>query len=229
MSSIAEIARELVKRKPFLEDALTRGIINYNALAEELLPQIQEMAGSKEVKLTTVSMALRRLGEQLNAKHVVQIEKKLRDFVSSDMIIKYDLFEITVRLVPNINLASSLSKIYELIPVTSKSFLSVTQGSMEATIITHIHYKSQILEILKQFEIISIIDDLAALVIRIPENSTEVPGLFYYFTKALSMDGISIIELISTFSEMQFIVDEDDVPNASKTIRRLLKKVEIDQ
>ncbi|RMG38051.1 MAG: hypothetical protein D6732_05625 [Methanobacteriota archaeon] len=228
MVSVAEITRELVKSKPFLEDALIRGIINYNALAEELLPQVQERYTEGSVKLATISMALRRLGEQLSTQHIAQIQKKLGEFASSDMVIKYDLFEITVEISSAKDLGKTLSKLYQIVPITPNSFLSVTQGTSETTVITQSHYRHEIMELFNNFTLISKIDNLAALSLRIPETSAENPGLFYYITKTLAMDGINIVELISTFSEMQLILDEEDVAEASKTIRRLFKKVEVE-
>lgn len=228
MVSVAEITRELVRSKPFLEDALIRGIINYNALAEELLSQVQERFNGEPIKLATVSMALRRLGDQLSSQHFTQIERKLREFASSDMIIKYDLFEITVGISSAMDLGKVLSKLYEIVPVTANSFLSVTQGTTEATVITQSVYRDEIITLFEEFRKISLIDNLSALSIRIPENSAENPGLFYYITKSLAMDGINIVELISTFSEMQLILHEDDVAEASKAIRRLFKTVELE-
>ena len=227
MVSVAEITRELVKSKPFLEDALIRGIINYNALAEELLPQVKERYGPGPVKLATVSMALRRLGDELGSEHIAEIEKKLSEFASSDMVIKYDLFEITVEIPSARDLGQTLSMLYQIIPVTPKSFLSITQGTSETTVITQSHYRKEVNDLFSNFNITSRIDNLAALSLRIPETSAESPGLFYYITKTLAMDGINIVELISTFSEMQLILEEDDVAEASKAIRRLFKKVEV--
>ncbi len=228
MSSIAEITRELVKSKPFLEDALVRGIINYNSLAEELIPQIEQITGEKNVKLPTVAMALRRLGDQLQTQYVGQIEGKLKDFINSDMIIKYDLFEITVGLGRDGSIGSQLAELYNIVPINPNSFLSITQGTTETTIITQNRYKQEIMNLFRGQRLASTIDGLSALSIRIPENSSEVPGLFYYFTKALTMEGINIVELISTFSEMQFILSEDDVSKAAQVIRSLFKKLDIE-
>ena len=45
-------------------------------------------------------------------------------------------------------------------------------------------------------------------VLDIPEDSIEVSGLYYLFTKSLAWENISIVDVISTYTEMTFIVKE---------------------
>ena len=59
MKTITFCVEELLKQQPFLEEALSRGIINYSALAEELIPEIGKRVG-KPVKSGAIMMALRR-------------------------------------------------------------------------------------------------------------------------------------------------------------------------
>jgi len=59
MKTIASCVEEILVSQPFLEDALTRNILNYSALAEELREQISNML-RKPVKSGAIMMALRR-------------------------------------------------------------------------------------------------------------------------------------------------------------------------
>ena len=59
MRTIAACVQEVLMTQPFLEEALSRGIINYSALAEELVDPISDML-KKPVKSGAVMMALRR-------------------------------------------------------------------------------------------------------------------------------------------------------------------------
>ena len=68
MVTVSHIVNHLIMEKPFLEDALARGIINYAGLAEELQPII-ETEMDKKVKITAIVMALRRHSEKIKKKH----------------------------------------------------------------------------------------------------------------------------------------------------------------
>ncbi len=222
MASIAQVTRELVSRQPFLEDALARGIINYNALAEELRPKIEERVGRK-VQPASISMSLRRLSQTVKKNQFERIEKHLQEFVGSDTTIKYDLFELTIRFNSNEDPSEVIGRLYESGRYSSNDFLSLTKGTSELSIIANLKHRDFIKKLVNPKSIKSEVLGLAALSVFIPEDSLQIPGLFYYFTKALTTEGINIIELISTFSEIQFIVDEPDVLETSKIIRSLIR------
>ena len=73
MVTAAHIVKKLVQEKPFYQEALSRGIINNAALAEELLPDIEKELG-KKVKLYAVIMAIRRLSEELQKNFAAKIK-----------------------------------------------------------------------------------------------------------------------------------------------------------
>lgn len=223
MVSVAEAAREIIKNRPFLEDALARNIINYNSLAIEIEDEIAKMVYPKIVKTTSISMALRRIGERYKESYDGKIEKELREFTDSETTIKYDLFEITIDLDFKVDLSKLVTDIYLNIQADRNDFLSIIKGRRELTIITQIKYLKIIRKICSGYAIKKEIFDLAALSLNIPEDSLVTPGLFYYFTKALTLEGINIIELVSTFSEMQFILEEHVVNDASRIIRKMIR------
>ena len=64
MVTIAHLIEKVIEEKPFLQEALSRGIINNAALAEELKPLIEKEM-KKKVKFSAVNMAIRRLSEKL--------------------------------------------------------------------------------------------------------------------------------------------------------------------
>ena len=59
MKTIASCVEDILITQPFLEEALSRSIINYSALAEELNAPISAML-RKPVKSGAIMMALRR-------------------------------------------------------------------------------------------------------------------------------------------------------------------------
>lgn len=48
-------------------------------------------------------------------------------------------------------------------------------------------------------------------------------GLFYKITRALNWENINIVDIISTWTEMSFIVKEDDIPKAFTVLKKIIK------
>ena len=71
MPTIAHIAEKMVERKPFIEEAMAQGVINYASLAQILQPEIEKEL-KKKVKTSAVMMALRRTSEKLQEFHWIQ-------------------------------------------------------------------------------------------------------------------------------------------------------------
>ena len=69
MATVTQIVEQLIRQKPFLHEALRRGIINHAALAEDLMPDV-EASFEKKVTFSAVNMAIRRLSERLEKRQV---------------------------------------------------------------------------------------------------------------------------------------------------------------
>ncbi|MBI4016429.1 MAG: hypothetical protein HY363_01925 [Candidatus Aenigmarchaeota archaeon] len=216
MATVSYIVANLIEQKPFIEDALARGIINYAALAEELLPEI-ELQMKKKLHASAVMMALRRLAEKLPKRISVPAAK----FHESDITIKSDLFEITAANSPTS--VKAVQKMYGLVNISKGDFITVTQGLYEITIIANKRYKNSILKILTGEKITKSIDHLSSLTIRISEKAVEEVGLFYVITKALAWENIPITEIVSTFTEQTYVLKEEFVSQAFYAVKRTLE------
>jgi len=206
----------MVEKKPFLEEALARGIINYVALAEILKPEIEKEL-KKEVKNSAVMMSLRRLSEKLEKSFIRQAQIRFKE---TDITIKSDLFEITV--LKSISIINNIKRLYDLMDFSRGDFLTITQGVYEITIISNKKYKNKIEKILEEEKIVKTIDNLSSLTIKIPIEAVEQVGLFYVITKALNWENINIIEIVSTLTEMTFIINENNTARAFDTLKKLV-------
>ena len=210
----------MVEKKPFLEEALARGIINYVALAEILRPEIEKEL-KKEVKTSAIMMSLRRLSEKLEKNFIKQAQIRFKE---TDITIKSNLFEITV--LKSSVIISNIKRLYDLMDFSRGDFLTITQGVYEITIISNKKYKNKIEKILEEEKIVKTIDNLSSLTIKIPIEAVEQIGLFYIVTKALNWENINIIEIVSTLTEMTFILKEDDISQAFNILKKLIEEQE---
>ena len=73
MVTIAKIVENIINEKPFLQEALSHGIINNAALAYNLIPEIEKEL-KKKVKFSAVNMAIRRLSEKLEKSFIKTVK-----------------------------------------------------------------------------------------------------------------------------------------------------------
>jgi aspartokinase len=217
MVTIAHIVEKKINERPFIEEALARGIINNAALAEEMIPEIEKEL-KKKAKFSAVNMAIRRLSEKLSKSFVA----KAKFDSSSNISIRSGLIAFSIH--KGTQIQDSLKKIYDLININSGDFLTITQGLNEIFIITNKKYEKEILEIIPKRYHKNLYKELASITIHIPESSVEVPGLFYLATRELLWDNINILDIISTVTEMTFIVKENDTSQAFEALNKMLNK-----
>jgi aspartokinase len=217
MVTITHIVEKRINERPFIEEALARGIINNAALAEEMTPEIEREL-KKKVKFSAVNMAIRRFSEKLSKSFVAKAQFDR----SSSISLQSGLIAFSMQ--KGTQIQDSLKKIYEIIDINSGDFLTITQGFNEIFIITNKKYEKKILEIIPQRYHKIFYKELASLTIHIPESAVEVPGLFYLATRELLWENINVLDIISTVTEMTFIVKENDTSNAFEALNRMLKK-----
>ncbi len=217
MVTVSHLVEKMIEKKPFLEEALTRGLINYVALANSIKSEIEKEL-NKTVKTSAIMMALRRFSEK-NKKTFLR--KGAIKFDETDLTIKSDLFEITILKSPaSIN---KMKKLYDIVDFEKGDFLTITHGIYEIMIISNRKYRSKIEAVLEDEKVVKIIDNLSSLTVKIPVSATETVGMFYVVTKAINWENINIIDIVSTLTEMTFILKEDDIPRAFTTLKNLIE------
>lgn len=216
MVSIQRAVEEELEDKPFVQEALARGIVNYAALAEALEERIERTV-RKPVKRSAVMMALRRLHEKLEAGEPLT---KMR--FESSLQLRDGLVELTIE--KSANTVKLIESIMQRIDYLKGDFLTVTQGIYEITLITDAKSASWIEPKIARGALIARSDDLSSLTLFVPGSAQNVPGFFFVITRELAWENISLKEIVSTEHELSVIVTSDLVPSAFATIQRLIKR-----
>jgi aspartokinase len=68
--------------------------------------------------------------------------------------------------------------------------------------------------------IISELKNLSSITIRLPKSNVYSPGLYYFFLKALAWEGINVIEVVSTYTELTIVLENKDVDRAFSVLKR---------
>ncbi len=216
MITIAEAVEELVRYSPLLEEGISKNIINYSALARLIKPDVEEKI-FKSIKTGAIIMALKRLSKRKYAK-----EKDIRTIFKQnpDMIVRSSLIEFT--FVNSDTLIDKYRHFFEKIRKNRKYFFIITQGVFETALILSQDLKPLVEDNFKEEKIISIAEGLSAITIQLPEINVTTPGLYGYILKALGWEGINVIEVASTYTEITILLKEIDVDRAFSVLKKTI-------
>jgi aspartokinase len=217
MTTISHLVREYIEQKPFLQEALRQGIINYAALAEQVKEYLDDKLGT-EVKHISIIMAIRRYQEKLSAKEI----KKIHYGEESEANLKTNLHMFTVT--KSNSILEKLNNIFPLIDFKSGGILHIVQGNYQVGIITNSYNADKIREQLKDEEIIREDKNLVSIALKYSDEMIDAPGSLFILTRALAWENITIIDLIETMSESIFIVKEKDATRALNKLNQVMKE-----
>ena len=216
MKTIASCVGELLVSQPFLEEALARNIINYSALAEELVPSVSELL-KKPVKSGAIMMALRRYHPPQNLSNSVKLKKVLEGL--GDITVRSNLTDFTYQ--NSKTLINSHSKILEHVGLNSSIFYAFTRGIHESNIIISSSEEQHVFECFYGEQQIGMVDQLSAISISLPQDNSRVTGLYYQIFKRLAWEGISLYEVVSTTNEFTVLIEDHLIDKAFSVIKRL--------
>lgn len=216
MRTIATCVEEILVSQPFLEDALTRNILNYSALAEELRDPISKML-RKPVKSGAIMMALRRYSPPKEMANKIKLNRALQNL--GDITVRSDLSDYTFKNSPS--LIQAHLKTLEIIKDDTNIFYTFTRGVHESNVLITTALKEQIEEFYKNEVCTAVQDHLSAITIGLPKENTKIAGLYYQFFKRLAWEGISLYEVVSTTNEFTILVEEEVVDKAFSAIKGL--------
>ncbi|MBN2747681.1 MAG: aspartate kinase [Bacteroidales bacterium] len=216
MTTISETVNEIVSRKPFLEETLASGLINLSSLAREIQPEVCEKL-NKDVKHGAIVMALKRLKPTIN----FQINHRVKKVINllGDIIVRSNLVDFTFRNTPT--LIAAQTKLLERISHRDDVFFTFSKGIYETTIILSDSMEKEVLEIFNNEKLIYKITNLSSITIKLPEEVSQVFGVFYHILKKLAYEGINIFELVSTTHEFTVIVNDDTVDSAFSVLKSI--------
>ncbi len=216
--SIAQAVDKLVSQSPFLEEALTDNLINVSSLARKLRPEVENLL-KKPVQEGAIVMAINRRVPG----YYFKISKGIKTFMSKlgDIIVRSDLSDHSFENSPN--LVACQRNLMDEIGMEKNIFCTFSQGVYETTIVASNSLDQIIERIFIREKRLSQKFGLGSVTIRLPEDNTEISGVYYYILKNLAWGGINICEIISTTNEVSIVVAEEDVHKAFPILLSLKK------
>ncbi|WP_299335831.1 hypothetical protein [uncultured Psychroserpens sp.] len=216
MKTIASCVQDIIVSSPFLEEGLSRQIINFSALAKDLNKPISEML-RKPVKDGAIMMALRRYQQPLNIENSKRIKHTFKNL--GDITVRSDLSDFTFQ--NSKTLIDSHSQVLESIGANNQIFYAFTRGMFESNIIISTSEKESILKAFINETQIGAQDKLSAISIYLPKGNSKIAGLYYQIFKRLAWENITLYEVVSTTNEFTIVVEDHLVDRAFSVIKRL--------
>ncbi len=216
MITVPQAVEKIINRSRYLSEALSKDLINTTSLARYIKVEVEELT-FKSVTIGSVAIAIKRLQKTYKKGY-----KKITVFAEApDMIVRSNLTLIYVK--NSDNLLSELSKV-EADSQTFKKKALFTYGRVETVILTNKINLEGIKAILKDEELSQCFPNVSSITIHLPKESVKNSGIFYFFIKSLAWEGVNILDMLSTETELTLVFEPQDTNTAFAILRSLFEE-----
>lgn len=216
MISVAHLVQKYIDERSNLSEAMARGIVSYSSLAREMKGDIEKELG-KKVNTLSITMALRRYSEKIVEKH-----KNTKEIKASEIVMKTNLCDICAVKSPS--LMGRLKSLHSIVDFEKGETFNIIHGSYEVVIVTNEAHEKSVLDVLSEEKVLHIERNLAALSLVYPkaDEFLYTTGVMFQAIRALSWENINIFEVVSTNTELTFIINKEELMKGYKCLEKLL-------
>ncbi len=190
--TIAQNVRNHLRNKPYLLEALEKGIVNLS----ELSRQIQEEL--KTENTSAVKAALRRFSGELQ-KHKQKREEKVLQLLKRSGIVVYDRKSVMIT-------AKELD---------TKSGMKVDLLGKHVYLLDRSEMPERINALVKH-------ENCTMIVVHSPEELEATPGVVAFLATLLAEQNVNIIEFISCWTETIMVVEKKDSLKAYEVLSNMV-------
>jgi aspartokinase len=208
MLKISPALESLINANWMLRFGLHHNIFNLTRLAKFIHPMIQTRT-KKDVSQQALLMALSRYQQSHRKK-----DSSKHHFTVKNISLQSGLATLTYSANPTI--ADHIYKLHSEIQ-KNEGYFTLSEGTDEITLIIKkesMGLAKKIIGEKAKYEK----ENLAAIGIKFDSSYSERPGFLYYIIQFISLQGINIHEISSTFTEVVIYVAEKDIRLAFDTM-----------
>jgi len=216
--TVSHLVKKIVGENSFLMEAMGKELISYGNLAEQLKQEIEKELG-KKIKEPAIIMALRRYADDLR-----DFDKKTRRFrFEGEILMRTNIMDFNI--VKSNSLLNKIKNLYGLIDFERGDVLNIILGNNEVSIITNEKYKEKLSNFLKGEKIINKEFDVVSLTLSFrSKDFIYTPGVVFTAVRNLAWNNINILEIVSTMTELTFILKKKDSIKAYNILSSLVGK-----
>ena len=218
MVTVSHIVKKIVSEQAFVEEGLANGIISVGNLAEQIQPKIEKEL-NKKIKLPAVVMALRRYADEIS-----EHRKKTGKFdYAGEILMKTNICD--VNFVKSHTLTAKLKTIHNLVNFERGDTLNVIIGNNEVSIVINEKYMEKLLKFMSGEKMLNKEQELVALtIIFTSDDFIHTPGVIFNAVRKLAWENINIYEIVSTMTELTFILNKKDSMKAYNVLGEMVGK-----
>ena len=192
--SISENVWLYLKGKPYLQEALESGVVNYSALAR----MIGREMGTRN--FDAVKAALLRLSRKLD-KNRKNMEQRVLKVLRTSRLEMRDKIAVII--------------------THSKLDIPVIANAKSASGYTYI-VNSDVAEKIRARDVLKIQKDLSMITVISSEVLEETPGVIAYLLSALATENINVVEFVSCYKDTLLVFKNSDIMRAYEILSERL-------
>jgi aspartokinase len=190
--TVAQDVRDHLRNKPYLLEALEKGIVNLSELSRQIQKELKTEDSS------AIKAALRRYSEELQ-KHKQKREEKVLQLLKRSNIVVYDRKSVMI---------------------TGKEISSKT--GMKVDLLGKFVYLLDRSEMPERVSALVKHGNCTMIVIHSPEELEATPGVVAFLATLLAEQNVNIIEFISCWTETIMVVEKKDSLKAYEVLSNLV-------
>jgi len=190
--TIAQDVRSYLRNKPYLLEALEKGIVNLSELSRQIQIEL------KTKNITATKAALRRFSEELQ-KRKQKREEKVLQLLKRSGIAVYDRKSVIIT-------AKEIS---------NNTGMKVDLPGKFVYLLDRVDLPERISTLVKH-------DNCTMLVVNSPEELEATVGVVAFLTTLLAEQNVNIIEFISCWTETIIVVEKKDSLKAYETLSNII-------
>ncbi len=190
--SVAKSVRNYLRNKPYLLEALEKGIVNLSELARQIQKELKTSDPS------AIKAALRRYSEELR-KHKQKREEKVLHLLKRSSIAVYDRKSVMIT-------AKELN---------SKAGLKVDLLDKFVYLLDRSELPERVNALVKH-------DNCTMIVVHSPEELEATPGVVAFIASILAEQNVNIVEFISCWTETIIVIEKRDSLKVYETLSNLV-------
>ena len=215
MKSISTVVEVIISESPFLKELISLDIVNLSGLARQLQSSVEEET-RKKVTEGSVLVALKRLTQKMDRSN--QVNPKIFS-ITPELTVRSNLFEITVKNSPT--LIDKQKKLLDFANRQQSHFVNFTYGLFETTTVASNQVFNMAISLYQGEQIVSEVKNISTITIKFSTDIVDSPFIYYTILRTLAWSSISIVEMISTYSELAIVLDQKDIELAFSLITKL--------
>lgn len=211
MITISQAVEDILLRDDVALTTAKKGWLNLSSYARTIRPAVQK-ASHKDVQEGSIVTALSRLVAGLRPE-----ESQPTDIIQS-LSVHSNLEGMTYERTAAIS--AKIREMYNQVNVDNKSYLTVTQGINEVTIVAEARVAQAFREKLGGHHKIYDKPDLVGITAKFTVGNLEVPNLIFDLTRRLAYKSINIVEIVSTATELTYMIEKKDLAVALEQLQK---------